>query len=230
MKILFTLGLAFLGAATLTTFTLADDAVPKPVLADSFALKGDRKAGAPLAGVMPETGATPWGAIGTITFWSAGGITVADSGTAATAVIPLDSYDGSKPIQVVADVNPIGSGHVALALLSALSPGDYWKNVVLFMALGPTGNVQIYSDKVANRLFVTTGDSYDFKPADYNHVELTYNPKTQTVSASVNGKQLAKEVPVVTPPAAITGVALHFNEQITANQPGIKNFQVFVLP
>jgi hypothetical protein len=226
--------LTILGTFNLAEIAGADDApaatAPVPILADSFALQGARTAAAPLAATTTETGGSTWSTIGQVVFRADGGITVSAAGPAATAVAPLSGYDMSKPICLAADVNPTGSGHVALALLSGESPGDYWTNVMLFMTLTPDGGVEIYSDKVKNKIFSTDSTAYAFKTNDYNHVELTYTPATQTVSASINGKQIAKDVPVVTPPTNIADVGLHFNEQIEANQPGIKNFQVFALP
>ncbi len=225
----YALAALLVAAALIPASVRAQADAPKPNVSDSFSLTPEKKAGSALAGTRTETGDETWAAIGKFIYRPDGGITFAESGHGGTALVGIPGYSGTKPVRISADINPTGSGHTALAFLSTGSPGDFWKTVGLFIAFTPSGRLDVFSDKVTNKIFTADATAYDFKRGDYNHVELTYDPNAATVTVSANGKELAKNVAVVTPPT-ISHAAIQFNEQMKENEPAVKNFSVTVLP
>jgi len=160
---------------------------------DSF--KG-HPGGSPLSGAQTESGNKEWNASRHFTVESDGakGWVVPASGKFGSALLEIPS--DAKRLQIDLDVKVAADdvGWIAIGFGSGGNPSDTGFPGGLFLYLDNHGGSQIRADglrlKLANK---TVGD---FQEGGSNHLRLSYEAESNSVSASINDITIADNLPV----------------------------------
>ena len=211
------------GLLTSSTGLMAAGLPADAFVGDSFTVSaGHREAGSSLVGQAAEVGGRTWSGVGQPIVSVESNVTVA---TKDPAMGLLELTKPNSAMSLSADLQPNGTGFVALALLPNRSPGDFWKSAAVWVLMASSGDYEIYARGTEKLLKKGTGGDYGFKPGEFNHVELFCDPFSATVSVRMNGATvLSKTVVADLPP--LVCAAFRFNENATPNEAKLDNFAV----
>lgn len=100
-------------------------------------------------------------------------------------------YETKLPLTIKASMSPGKAEWCAVALGSENLAGDFFKNVQLLLILRPTGS---FTGLIEAKTVLFQGKIADFKADDLHAMAMTYDPVSNTVSAMIDEKVIAKSV------------------------------------
>ncbi|MBP1990518.1 S-layer homology domain-containing protein [Paenibacillus eucommiae] len=199
----------------------AEETPALPILIeDQFEVNGTtRTAGDPLVGTLTESGQLLWDGSTTLVFAGSGeaGYVTAANNANQLAAVPFSPEPGGVAV-IEADVKPAGSDWVAIGFSKGTD--GYWTDGQFWIRILPSGH---YSVMAKTNVELLSGEAPSFDPNGYTRLKLQYNAAEQTVSAWINGINVAdehdwSEITGFTPDIRFAGFMI---SSATANQQAI---------
>jgi acyl-CoA thioesterase-1 len=205
--------------ALLLLSPLCSPAQTNVVLEDTFTLDGgSRQADGDFPSLAVEKGDADWKRMGSLKFTADGKVTAGGTG-GALAIVPLPALTETMTIE--AEINPQGSGFVALAFMEQGSE-RFWGDTPLWVAFWPKGKCEL---RAGNDLVEAGEGGAAFLPGEPNHLQLIYDTVNNQASVKLNGEVILDQIllPQISP---IAYACFRFQEPLKPGLPTLDNFRV----